>query len=94
MTFWLGYWNFWPDLLLTIFSLVPFYVNRVVFNGNSAGEAMVFISLIPWHILNLFIIHWVISMVGMLYVESEVLRKGNNQILDNLEEGVIIFKED
>ena len=43
--------------------------------------------------MNLFIIHWVLTIVGMIYVEAEVLRKGNNELLDNLEEGVIIFEE-
>ena len=30
----------------------------------------------------------------MFYIEAEVLRKGNNELLDNLEEGVIIFEEE
>lgn len=75
--FWLSYWNFWTDLILAVVSYIPFYVNRVVFHGNSVGEAILFTCYIPWHVMNLFIIHWVISMVGMLYVEAEVLRNGN-----------------
>ena len=34
MTFWLSYWKFWPDLICSLVGLVPFYVNRVVLNGD------------------------------------------------------------
>lgn len=93
MTFWLSYWHFWPNLFCLILSLVPYYVMRVIFNGNTVGEALFFLCYIPWHLMNLFIIHWVLTIVGMIYVDAEVLRKGNNELLDNLEEGVIIFEE-
>ena len=29
----------------------------------------------------------------MLYAEAEILRKGNERLLDNLEEGVVILEE-
>ena len=78
MIFWLSYFNFWPDFITMILSLIPFYVNRMAINGNSAVESIVFICYIPWHIMNLFIIHWVFSTVFMLYCEAEVLRNGND----------------
>ena len=37
--------------------------------------------------------HWIITGVGFIYVDAEVLRRGNDQLLDNLEEGVIIVEE-
>ena len=46
-----------------------------------------------YHFMNLFFIHLIITKVGMLYAETEVLRSGNNQLLDNLEEGVVIFDD-
>ena len=49
--------------------------------------------MIPWHVLNLFFIHWVITKVGFLFIDSEVLRKGNDQLLDSLEEGVVILDQ-
>lgn len=39
------------------------------------------------------ITHVVITKVGMIYVDREVLKDGNDQTLDNLEEGVIIIDE-
>ena len=38
-------------------------------------------------------IHLVITKVGMVYTEAEVLRQGNDQTLDNLDEGVVILDE-
>ena len=35
-------------------------------------------------------IHLCITQVGLYYVQSEILRIGNEQLLDNLEEGVVI----
>ena len=34
-----------------------------------------------------------IKKTGFIYVESEILREGNEQLLNNLEEGVMIFEE-
>ncbi len=44
-----------------------------------------------WLIINLTILQLIITKVGMIYTEAEVLRKGNDQILNNLQEGVIIL---
>jgi hypothetical protein len=43
--------------------------------------------------MNLLIIHIIVTKVGMIYIEAEVLREGNEQTLNNLEEGVIIVDE-
>ena len=39
-------------------------------------------------------IHISITKCGMIAVEAEILRSGNDQLLNNLEEGVIIQRED
>ena len=44
-------------------------------------------------IMFLLICHLVITKTGFIYVESEILREGNHQLLNNLEEGVMIFEE-
>ena len=49
--------------------------------------------MVPWHCLNLFFIHWVITKVGFLFIDAEVLRRGNEKLLDSLEEGVVILEE-
>ena len=44
-----------------------------------------------WHAMNLLFIHIIITKVGMLYADTEVLRSGNDQLLDDLEEGIVLF---
>ena len=39
-------------------------------------------------------VHLIITKVGKIFVESEVLREGNEQLLNNLDEGVVIIDED
>ena len=39
-------------------------------------------------------VHLVITKVGFIYIEAEALRSGNEQTLDNLNEGVIILGEE
>ena len=46
-----------------------------------------------WQSINLLIIHLVVTKWGLIYIDSELLREGNQQLLDNLEEGVIILDE-
>ena len=36
----------------------------------------------------------ILRKVGMIYIDAEVLREGNDATLNNLEEGVIILKTD
>ena len=40
------------------------------------------------------VIHVLIKSAGLLFVEAEILRCGNESILDSLQEGVIILSED
>ena len=91
--FWLAYFHFWIDLTLVVLSFVPLYFKRVYLHEDPLGDAIInAVMMLPWHVLNLFFIHWVITKVGFLYTESEVLRRGNESILDNLQEGVVIFE--
>jgi len=47
-----------------------------------------------WQLFNFAMVHSVISIVGMLYVETEILRTGNEQLLNDLKEGVIIMDKE
>ena len=56
-----------------------------MFYGDSISDLAIFgVFSILWHVLNLLFIHLVITKVGMLYAETEVLRAGNDQVLDSL----------
>ena len=37
-------------------------------------------------------LHVIITKVGMIYVEAEILRTGNEELLNSLEEGVVILE--
>ena len=54
---------------------------------------LVYLVQLPWHIFSLFVIHWVISKVGLLYVDAKLYRKGNKKLLDNLDEGIMILDQ-
>lgn len=41
----------------------------------------------------LLICHLIITKVGMIFVNAEILSTGNEQLLNNLEEGVMILDE-
>ena len=46
---------------------------------------------IVWQFINLVTVHAIMSLVGMLYVEADILRNGNDKLLNDLKEGVIIM---
>lgn len=38
-------------------------------------------------------VHILLNSFGLYYIEAEILRQGNDELLDGLEEGVIIQEE-
>ena len=91
--FWLSYFSFWRDLVFAILSLIPFIVCCFTLHLESTSRVLVYLVQLPWHILSLFVIHWVISKVGLLYVDAKLYRKGNKKLLDNLDEGIMILDQ-
>ena len=71
------------------------YIGRIIFheeavNGNSLGTliaSMVMLAILLWGM------HLVMTKVGMIYVYAEILRQGNEQLLDNFDEGILIYDE-
>ena len=47
-----------------------------------------------WQTFNILSMMIILRKVGMIYIDAEVLREGNDATLNNLEEGVIILKTD
>ena len=47
-----------------------------------------------WITSSSLLAHLVITSAGLLFVEAEILRRGNENVLDSLQEGVIILSED
>ena len=55
---------------------------------------MMMIQCMLWLIMNLFICHLAVSKVSLLFVEAEISRECNADILDKcLDDGIIIFDQ-
>ena len=86
MDYWLHYFYFMPGMISGIVSLLPLYAKRAVFYEEPIGDlAASCVSTVMWMVINMIIIHLVITKVGMIYIDAEVLREGNTETLDNLE---------
>ena len=46
-----------------------------------------------YQVVILTAMHCFINLSSLLYAEAEILRKGNERLLDNFEEGVVILEE-
>ena len=91
----LYYFDFWPSLLCSAAYLVlQLVIKRVVYEDPIDFETA--IQIIPWLsycLLFCIIMHMIVNKVGLLYVEAEIIRTGNEQLLNDLDQGVIIIKE-
>ena len=55
------------------------YANRVYLHRDPLGLTIINAMLMMlWHILNMFYAHWVITKVGFLFIDAEVLHRGND----------------
>ena len=78
-----------------VLAFVPMYSNRVYLQGDLSTDALTnALCMLPWHIINIFFIHWIVTKTGFLYIDAGVLHHGNEHILDNLEEGIVILEQD
>ena len=88
------YFNFLRDLCFALVPVIPMFFNRYYFHGDNPKFIMYYVILVvPWHALNLLAVHLCITKAGFLFIEAELLRGGNEQVLDGLEEGVVIIGE-
>ena len=92
LNFVLLYFDFWPSCLGFIF---PCLVQAVMSHLHYDKEVDSFfvaelIFMLVWQFLNLLLCHYVITSVGLLYVTTETMNTSNEQLLNNLNEGVVI----
>ena len=90
------YFDFWPN----VFALFIFYTSNPIarhFLYNEPFDIGVISSLI----INLFMIFFmcstiqiIINRIGFTFIDAVLLKEGNEQLLNNLEEGVVIFDEE
>ena len=96
MNFCLLYYDFWPSSICMVLSqAVQMVIIAVVYEETiTAGTVGMTIAAMVWQFGNLFLCHLIINSVGMLFVEADILRSGNEHLLNNLKEGVIIMDQE
>ncbi len=77
--FLLDYFDFAPSLIASLIGLGTVPVKRALFFNEPIGElAVSYFTSAIWLTFNLSIIHLIITKVGFIYIEAEVLRMGND----------------
>lgn len=95
LEFTMCYFKWFPSLLISVFNMVWNQVGRVVvFQEPLDSKSSINLAI------DMFIVtgycwsfHMVLSLFGKYYVDAEILRKGNDELLDSLEEGLLIQDE-
>lgn len=92
LSFILGYFYWTPTLIYCLLASALWHLNHSLLYEESLDHTMaIFVSVTLWFSINIFVIHLVITWVGKLFAKAQVLKSGNDNILDNLEEGVVIL---
>ncbi len=77
--FLLCYFDFAPSLVACLLANMTGFVKRAVFYEEPVEAVMVRCAFSTvWLTINLTILQLIITKVGMIYTEAEVLRKGND----------------
>lgn len=70
--------------------VIKVFIYKDANDGSLYKQGFFWISLLG---ISLCMAHIVISWIGKRYVKSEILKGGNDTLLDNLKEGVIVVDE-
>ena len=92
LDFSLLYYDFIPAVISLLFPIIMQACMSVIHYGEEVN-AVFFADVIGgtlWQMTNFLLIHFVITSVGLLFVSSEMTREGNEDILNNLKESVIL----
>lgn len=76
--FWMNYYEPISAVITSSLALVPVFVKRGVFHLEPATDlALNFASVFLWQCTVLWITHIVITKIGFIYIDAEILREGN-----------------
>lgn len=89
-----NYFDWWPSLIKVYIALGVHWGGQALFVEEHGISFLSCALVTGWFGLTLLGIHLVVTKVGMIYVETEVLKNGNEKLLNTLTEGVIIFRGD
>ena len=90
------YFAFWPNLTVVLLRLASSILIYKFMSLKPVGVevAMEIIAVCIFTVFYLCLIHFVMTWVGLIFVETKILRNGNEQLLHGLKEGVIILDEE
>ena len=90
------YFHFYPTVIcITVVQLAQIPACSLLY-GNEVTASLITKVVLGCFLqfFNLFFIHIVMTQVGMIFVNSETVRVGNEEILNNMKEGVVILHEE
>ena len=73
-------------------TIVSFYLSRCIYFDESFNIARFIFDNLGL-VIYCAIVHALTNKLGFLFIELDVLREGNDTLLNSLEEGVIIVEE-
>lgn len=90
------YFNFWPNTVCMLATQVLLVAtNKLVYNKDiGVGAIMESFFGLFYQFFNLFMTNIGANLLGLLYVEAEILRRGNNELLNEMREGIIIMNKE
>ena len=96
LDFMFNYFDFLPSLVKVYIALIVHFIGQALYvkDQDRALTCISYLLMMLWSGVVLFGLHLIFTMVGMTYVDAEVLKNGNEQLLNTLSEGVIIFQGD
>ena len=94
LRFILCYFNGFPGIVWANVSIGGVFIKRaLIYQEDVGGLVINYVFTACYLTANLIGIHLILTKIGMIYIDAEVLREGNDSTLNNLEEGVVILKE-
>ena len=89
----LNFFDAVPGVIASNLALSCVFIKRALLYQEPVGRlAFAYFFTLIWQTAYLLCLVMYIRKIGMIYIDAEVLREGNDATLNNLEEGVIILK--
>lgn len=84
--------DLWPSLILSSTIIASFFASRSLYFDDKfqVGSCILVILILG---LAVAAVQCLYNKIGFFIIEKDVLREGNDQLLNSLEEGVIIVEE-
>ena len=95
--FFLTYFDFWRTFFAFMIPITTMEVMQVVHYDQEGTTLDVVRSIVRFTLFvfaNIVMIDYWFKLFGMLVVKNYVLRKGNEQLLNNIKSGIMIVSED